>query len=225
MATDYGQGLDAAVFTAAFEKLTVSAPLLVLPASYPAAADPNFLGSTVDPGYMTTLPDTRRNVFYEPMTVDPAVVRYDEANKSTYAATELANYPLILNRPLDVRVPVFLVAGSEDSLFCKENFSAAPAATGGSGDIGEALEDVATPLKGSLPQTNELTGSTLGGTDCDSTEALVSDEAAHFGPNTPSVDGFVLPEAGHSLNQAPDSQRYFDAVNGWIDETVGGAAH
>ncbi|MQA14618.1 MAG: hypothetical protein GEV09_10720 [Pseudonocardiaceae bacterium] len=197
--------------------------MLLLPASYPAAADPEFAGRALDPGYLTSLPGTRYEQFDGPAQVDPAVLAYDEAHKSTVTATELANYPLILNRPLDVRVPVFLVAGKLDSLFCKENFDAVPAPAGGSGPLGTALGDLAEPSEDTtLPQSQDVTGSTLGGTDCSSAEALVADEAPHLGPNVPSVDGFVLPRAGHDLNQARHARDHFDAVNTWIADTVGG---
>ncbi len=214
-------GVDAAVFTAAFEELTATAPLVVLSSSYPAAADPAFAGRNLDPGYLTTLPGTRDELFYEPAPVPPAVVAHDEATKSTVTATELANYPLILNAPLDIRVPVLLVAGTEDSLFCTENLDAVPPVTGGS-PAGAALHELAAPAEdGTAPQSQDVTGTRLGGANCDTAAALVADEREHLGPQVPSVDAFVLPGAGHDLNQAPNAQRYFAATNEWITQTLG----
>ena len=48
---------------------------------YPAADDPAFAGSGLDPGYLTTLPGTRESLFYDPATANPAVVAVDEASK------------------------------------------------------------------------------------------------------------------------------------------------
>ena len=209
--------VDAAVFTAAFEEVTVTASLVVPTSTYPAFLDPAFAGQGLDPGYLTSLPGTRDEMVYEPAEVDPAVVAYDEATKSTMTQWETSNYPLILNTPLDIKVPVLLVAGELDSLFCKENFAAIPPPAGGSGPIGGAIGDLAAPLEdATLPQSQEVTGSRLGGANCESTEALIADEQAHLGPNVPSVDAFVLPDAGHMLNQALNSDEYFAATNDWI---------
>lgn len=41
LATDYGEGLDAAVFTGNIRGVTVTAPLLLYPSIYPAALDPS----------------------------------------------------------------------------------------------------------------------------------------------------------------------------------------
>jgi pimeloyl-ACP methyl ester carboxylesterase len=213
--------VDAAVFTAAFEELTVTAPLIVLPSMYPATLDSQFAGHGLDPGYLTTLPGTRDELFYEPAEVDPAVVRHDEATKSTVRITEVNNYPQILNEPLDIRVPVLLVAGDLDSLFCRENFAAFPPATDGSGPVGTAIGDLVEPYEDeTAPESQDVIGSRLGGADCDTPQALVADEKDHLGPNVPSVDAFVLPHAGHDLNQALNAGEYFAATNHWVSKTV-----
>ncbi len=61
------------------------------PTVYPAADDPKFAGSGLDPGYLTTLPGTRESLFYDPATANPAVVAADEANKDT--SDRHANWP------------------------------------------------------------------------------------------------------------------------------------
>jgi pimeloyl-ACP methyl ester carboxylesterase len=120
--------VDAVVLTGATHGLTtVNAPFIVVPGLYPAAADPRFgLFSGLDPGYLTTQPGTRYHAFYEPADVDPAVVAYDEMTKGTVTASELQTYPLILDTPLDIRVPVFLTVGELDTLFCGPALGGAP---------------------------------------------------------------------------------------------------
>lgn len=223
LATDYGRGIAAAVFTAAFHEVPVSTLLVGASAFYPAAADPKFTGKMLDPGYLTTLPGTRYEVFYAPAKANPDVLDYSEAHKSTVTASELTGLPLALNRPLNVRVPVFLVAGRLDSNFCTENVEAFPAATSGSA-LGSTVDELIEPYEDRLfPRAQDVTGASLGGTDCSSAAALVADEVPHLGPNVPSVDGYVLPGGGHHLNQARNAQAYFRVVNTWVAETSGGA--
>jgi len=120
--------VDAVVLTGATHGLTtIDAPFTVVPGLYPAAADPRFGPlSGLDPGYLTTQPGTRYHAFYEPAQVDPAVVAYDEMTKGTVTSAEIQTYPLILNEPLDIRVPVFLTIGELDTLFCGPALGGAP---------------------------------------------------------------------------------------------------
>lgn len=55
-----------------------------------------------------------------------------------------------------------------------------------------------------------------GGADCSTSAALRSDEGCQLGPNVPSVDAYVQPDAGHMLNQGLESAVYFDHVTDWI---------
>jgi len=123
--------VDAVVLTGATHGLTtVNAPYIVVPGLYPAALDPRFGPlSGLDPGYLTTQPGTRYHAFYEPAEVDPAVVAYDEMTKGTVTSAEIQTYPLILDEPLDIRVPVFLTIGELDTLFCGPALGGAPCAS------------------------------------------------------------------------------------------------
>ena len=91
---------------------------------YPAADDPAFAGSGLDPGYLTTLPGTRESLFYDPATANPAVVAVDEANKGVTTPAELAGAASILSEPpaqqpsYQISVPVLSVVGEDDNLFC-----------------------------------------------------------------------------------------------------------
>ena len=110
--------VDGAVFTAATHHLAVAVPLLGDALSLmPASLDPQF-SSTLDPGYLTTQPGTRRRIFYDPSEADAAVTAYDEAHKDLMTDAEVSGFPSALTAPLDIRVPVLLVLGSSDPLFC-----------------------------------------------------------------------------------------------------------
>ena len=91
---------------------------------YPAADDPKFTGSGLDPGYLTTLPGTRGSLFYNPATTNPAVVAADEANKDTTTPAELGEAAAIISEPpaqqpsYQIDVPVLSVVGENDNLFC-----------------------------------------------------------------------------------------------------------
>lgn len=215
LATDYGEDLDAAVFTGAAHTLTVTALPVVYGNLYPAALDPKFAGDGLDPGYLTTLPGARDAFLYKPARVDPAVVEFDEKTKSTWTATESATGNLSLFRPLDVRVPTLLVVGELDSIFCEENFDALPPMTGGGAG---AVDHIVAPFEDT---TVNVGSARLGGNDCSSPEALIKEERPHLGPRVPSVDAFILSDAPHDLNQALNAQEYFAAVNDWIAATLG----
>lgn len=219
LATDYGEDLDAAVFTGNVRGVTVTAVPLLFGSLYPATLDPKFARDGLDPGYLTTLPGTRDEFLYQPARYDPALVEFDERTKSTSTATELTAPRLFLNQPpLDVRVPTLLVGGEFDSQICRENLDAIPTVTaGGAGAVGELL----APFEDTLEPPQEVRIARLGGADCSSPEALIAYERPHLGPRVPSVDAFILPGAPHDLNQALNAQQYFTAVSNWIATTLG----
>ena len=116
--------VDALLLTAVSHHLReVHAPLAIESLNYPAAADPQFQGRLLDPGYITTLPGTgvRDQVFYAPGTdFDQRILRTDDETKGLASQGELLNFPLFLGKHLDIRVPVFLLDGSKDGLFCHQ---------------------------------------------------------------------------------------------------------
>jgi pimeloyl-ACP methyl ester carboxylesterase len=57
----------------------------------------------------------------------------------------------------------------------------------------------------------------LGGVDCSSGSTFVDAERKFLGPNVPSVDGYVLPDAGHDMNMAANAEEWFGAALAWID--------
>ncbi|NMH98287.1 alpha/beta fold hydrolase [Pseudonocardia acidicola] len=116
------QDVDALVLTGVSHNIReVQTPTAIESKHYPAALDPQFQGSMPDPGYITSRPGTRYDLFYAPGTdVDQRIVERDEATKGTVTQTELANYPIIFRTPLDVRAPVFIINGSLDGIFCSQ---------------------------------------------------------------------------------------------------------
>lgn len=96
---------------------TLKTPLI----TYPAFLDPRFYGQHLDPGYFTTRPGTRIDVFYNSADVSPAVVAEDEKTKDTVALTFLATY-FAEDVDLDtsaIHVPVLIAVGQDDALMCK----------------------------------------------------------------------------------------------------------
>lgn len=90
--------VDAVIITGALHAATPNLPALEGD-FYPAADDPKFAGSGLDPGYLTTRPGTREALFYDPATTNPAVLALDEADKDTTTAAELADEVVISARP------------------------------------------------------------------------------------------------------------------------------
>lgn len=116
--------VDSLVVTGAIHAPGVGPSLLTGPLGlYPAALDPQFMGKGYDLGYVTTAASTRASIFYA-STADPAVVAYDVAHKDILSAVQttgvladLAN-PALLNISNGITVPVLVIMGEQDTLFC-----------------------------------------------------------------------------------------------------------
>lgn len=87
---------------------------------YPAILDPSFITAGYGLSYITTEPGTRVSDFYYAPNADPNVVARDEATKDIASLGELATFvePLILGTSEQITVPVLLVVGQQDDLFC-----------------------------------------------------------------------------------------------------------
>jgi len=110
------------ILTGFSHKLDVDAQLNIAASSYPAALDEQFAGSPLDPGYQTPRPGTHRSLFYAPGTdVDSRIIERDEATKGTYTLEEIGGLPLTLSTRLEVDVPVLLVNGTLDGIFCSQS--------------------------------------------------------------------------------------------------------
>lgn len=82
----------------------------------PAQSEPRLADRPL--GYLTTWPGMRGQMFYYPPEVDPQVLALDEATKETLTAAEITDlYPSAM-LSLNIQVPVLVVIGQLDSLFC-----------------------------------------------------------------------------------------------------------
>jgi pimeloyl-ACP methyl ester carboxylesterase len=116
------QDVDAVILTGFSHKMDVDAVLNIAASSYPAVLDAQFAGSLLDPGYQTPRPGTHRSLFYAPGTdVDPRIIQRDEATKGTFTLEEIDNLPLALSTRLKIDVPVLLVDGTLDGIFCSQS--------------------------------------------------------------------------------------------------------
>jgi pimeloyl-ACP methyl ester carboxylesterase len=116
--------VDAVILTGFSHKLNVSAALNVTEKSYPASLDPQFAGTLLDPGYLTPQPGSHRSLFYAPATdVDDRIIERDEATKGTFTLEEIGNIPLILAAQLEIDVPVLIVNGALDGIFCGQSIT------------------------------------------------------------------------------------------------------
>jgi pimeloyl-ACP methyl ester carboxylesterase len=114
--------VDALVLTGFTHKMNLDAAANIAASSYPATLDPQFAGTLLDPGYQTPRPGTHRSLFYAPGTdVDPRIIERDEATKGTYTVEEMGSVPLALSTRLEVDVPVLLVNGTLDGIFCSQS--------------------------------------------------------------------------------------------------------
>ncbi|MQA12824.1 MAG: alpha/beta fold hydrolase [Pseudonocardiaceae bacterium] len=111
--------VDGVIVTGALHELApVGAASIATYLSWPAALNPRW--RQLDPGYLTTRPDTRAPFFYNTENADPDVIAMDERTKETVTATELATFPPRMYIPTTegIRVPVFLVVGQKDAVWC-----------------------------------------------------------------------------------------------------------
>jgi pimeloyl-ACP methyl ester carboxylesterase len=116
--------VNAVIITGALHAVTPGIGTLAQDDLIPAIDDPKFAGSGLDPGYLTTVAGTRESLFYDPATADPAVVATDEADKDTSTVGELDGLLTTISEPpadqpsLQITVPVLVVVGADDNLFC-----------------------------------------------------------------------------------------------------------
>lgn len=86
----------------------------------PAAQDPVFAGTGAPDGYLTTLPNTRADFFYDPADSSQFTVALDELTKSTMTTGEENTIPAAADPAISqaVSVPVLAAVGENDQLFC-----------------------------------------------------------------------------------------------------------
>src|SRR5258706_4124520 len=86
---------------------------------YPANLDPRFAGRNIPDGYLTTIPGSRGVCYHAPF-FDPQVLAVDEQNKETVTVAELNTAFPALGLSTGIHVPVIIVVGDLDQVFCNE---------------------------------------------------------------------------------------------------------
>ncbi len=92
---------------------------------HPALLDPNLRLKTLPLGYITTIPNTRGQIFYYLPNADTNAIAADEATKEAITDAEFATFFTIeaTTVSLQIHVPVLEVLGQFDNLFCLGTFN------------------------------------------------------------------------------------------------------
>jgi pimeloyl-ACP methyl ester carboxylesterase len=109
---------DALVLTGVLHDIRVDEMTRFITDLYPAA-DPKFAGTTPPDGYLTTRPGSRPSYFLDPHTAVRGAAGWDEQTKTTAVTGDLTFTPdreLAYSRA--ITVPVLIVMGATDALFC-----------------------------------------------------------------------------------------------------------
>lgn len=87
---------------------------------HPADLDPDPRFQNLPPGYLTTVPGTRGQIFYYLPNADPNVIAEDESTKDITTDAEFTTFFTVLTSPMSqaIHVPVLEVVGQDDNLFC-----------------------------------------------------------------------------------------------------------
>jgi pimeloyl-ACP methyl ester carboxylesterase len=129
------QDADGLIITGAVHHFSLAGQTGLSQDVYPASADPKFAGlswAVNDPGYLTTIPGTRGALFYNSADADPNVLAADdnsipfdqetfdnERGKDALSGSQTDSIGLTAtNATLAIHVPVLVVMGADDSLFC-----------------------------------------------------------------------------------------------------------
>jgi len=129
-AATYGD-VDGVILTGSLHDLTPETYTVIAPTFYPAFLDPKFANSGLAPGYLTSMPGTRGNSFYNTTYADPDVIALDEILKQTGTVGELATITDGSAITSQIQVPVLLTLGQQDLFLCNSDpaFSCANNAT------------------------------------------------------------------------------------------------
>ncbi|GAA0547521.1 alpha/beta hydrolase [Paractinoplanes ferrugineus] len=113
------QDVDALVLTGLLHDIRPDEMNRFVTDLYPAAADTKFASSAPPDGYLTTRPGSRPGYFLDPNTAVRGAASWDEQTKTTATSGELTFTPddeLTYSRA--ITVPVLVVMGATDALFC-----------------------------------------------------------------------------------------------------------
>ena len=179
---------------------------------YPAALDPRFRGSTIDPGYLTTLPGTRGKSFYYLPNTDPAVVDADEALKETATALEAGGV-------FEQELPGVLRPVSQPACAL-----APPALCGGvaSSVVYGSTRKITVPVLDVVGQYDPLLcGGPNDRNRCSNVAAVRQDESAYYtGLARRCLTMAELPDSGHNVNLGRNAQTWYSLANAWSRFTL-----
>nr|CTQ90451.1 bll2443; unknown protein [Kibdelosporangium sp. MJ126-NF4] len=112
--------VDAVLVTGLAHRINIGGTIPVFAATHPVALDPQFAGSGHDPGYMTTVPGTRYDIFHTPGPRTAEAIAHDEATKDTSVysqAVDLFSIGVISPYSALIDKPVMIALG-QDTVFC-----------------------------------------------------------------------------------------------------------
>lgn len=114
--------VDALVLTGFAHQATAQANTGTQNSVYPAAFDPKFAGIITDNTYFTTIPGTRAGLFFNTNFTDPGVLTLDESLKDVMTLGLIFDIPRHFStESLSINVPVYMIMGAEDFIYCGEN--------------------------------------------------------------------------------------------------------
>ncbi|MCF6439117.1 alpha/beta hydrolase [Pseudoalteromonas luteoviolacea] len=117
LAARHPDDLDGLILSGFLHNLNPNFFELAQNAYHPATLDEKFLGQFPHHDYFTTVPDKRAALFYHSQTAEPQVIIMDELTKDTSSIGETA-FTLPFTQTLKIDVPVMLLVGEFDAVFC-----------------------------------------------------------------------------------------------------------
>jgi pimeloyl-ACP methyl ester carboxylesterase len=112
--------VDGVLITGLAHRINLGGTIPVFTATLPAILDPKFARSGHDLAYLTTMPDTRYDIFHKPGPKVDAAIAYDESTKDTSVHTQaidLFSLGVILPYSRLIDKPVMIALG-QDTVFC-----------------------------------------------------------------------------------------------------------
>jgi pimeloyl-ACP methyl ester carboxylesterase len=177
---------------------------------YPAAVDPRFLLHVVDPGYLTTLPNTRQGSFYYAPNTDPAVVATDEASKETVTVAEAVGV-------FAMELPGVLQPVSHAVCLLTPNLCNGVA----SSVIYGITRQITVPVLDVVGQYDALLCGTTAPNKCSDVSAVQQDESTYYtGLAKRCLMTAQLPNSGHNVNLERNAQDWFAVSNSWSQFTL-----
>lgn len=111
---------DAVIISGFLHAVDLARVSLILTEVQPALLDPDPRLNRLPPGYLTTIPGTRGQIFYYQPNADPNVIAEDEATKEAVTDSELTTFFTIAASTVSqqITVPVLEAVGQYDNIFC-----------------------------------------------------------------------------------------------------------